>query len=167
MNPVEATKKGQAIFCSEANFSEALAKGGAIVRAGVGVAVLDERGWVLLEKRSDCGMWGLPGGRIDAGESAAEAAIRETFEDTGLHVRITALVGVYSEPAHRVVVHPDNVVQLVDILLEAEILSGELKVSPESEELRFFDPAALPVDLVPPAVLPLSDVAKRVRGILR
>jgi 8-oxo-dGTP pyrophosphatase MutT (NUDIX family) len=121
----------------------------------------------LLEKRSDCGLWGLPGGRIDAGESAIEAAVREVLEETGLQVRVTGLVGVYSEPATRIVVHPDNVVQLVDIILSAEIVGGELKVSAESEELRFFDPKDPPDNIVPPAMLPLADVANGVRGVVR
>lgn len=112
-------------------------------------------------------MWGLPGGRIDPGESVSEAAVREALEETGLQVRVTAFVGLYSEPALRVVVYPDNVVQLVDVMVEAEIVSGALRMSAESEDLQFFDPANPPADLVPPAVLPLRDIAQRIRGILR
>jgi 8-oxo-dGTP pyrophosphatase MutT (NUDIX family) len=137
------------------------------VRAGVGIAIRDADNKVLLERRSDCGMWGLPGGRIDPGESAVEAAIRESREETGLEVRVTAFVGVYSEPAERIVNYGDNIVQLVDIVMEAEIVAGTLTLSEESEELRFFDPADPPPDLVPPARLPLKDLAEGKRGILR
>lgn len=38
------------------------------IRVGVGIVVRDQRGWVLLEKRRDCGLWGLPGGRIEPGD---------------------------------------------------------------------------------------------------
>ena len=69
-----------------------------LVKAGVGIIITDSEGWILLERRSDNGMWSLPGGGIEAGESITEAAIREVKEETGLDVRITGLVGVYSDP---------------------------------------------------------------------
>jgi len=140
------------------------------VRVGVGVVIRDQRGWILLEKRSDNGMWGLPGGRIEPGEAAAEAAVREAREETGLTVAINRLLRVYSGPADRIVTFPDNVVQLVDILLEATIVSGELtSCSSESEDLRFFDPTALPSEseIVPPTRLPLQDIINGITGIIR
>jgi len=139
------------------------------VRVGVGVIVLDSRGWILLEKRSDCGMWGLPGGRIEPGESVTEAAVREVKEETGLNVEITRLLGVYSEPESHIVTFLDNgdVVHLVDILLEAKIRSGELSISSESEALHFFNPTALPSDIVPPALAPLQDFLQGKTGTIR
>lgn len=126
------------------------------VRVGVAVVIRDKQGRVLLEKRSDCGMWGLPGGAIEPGESVREAALREVKEETGLEVEIIRLVGIYSDPQERIVTYPDKVCQLVDILLEARPLSGKLAPSRESEELRFFDPSSLP-DTVPPTWAPLRD----------
>ena len=139
------------------------------VRVGAGVIVLDSRGWILLEKRSDCGMWGLPGGRIEPGESVTEAAVREVKEETGLNVEITRLLGVYSEPESHIVTFLDNgdVVHLVDILLEAKIRSGELSISSESEALHFFNPTALPSDIVPPALAPLQDFLQGKTGTIR
>lgn len=138
------------------------------VRVGVGVIVLDSRGWILLEKRSDCGIWGLPGGRIEPGESVKAAAVREVYEETGLTVEITKLLGVYSEPESRIVTFLDNgdVVHLVDIVVEAKIISGELSISRESEELRFFPPDSLPPDLVPPVVAPFEDFIKGLTGTI-
>ncbi len=137
------------------------------VRVGTGIIARDQRGLILLEKRRDNGLWGLPGGRIEPGESIIEAALREVREETGLTVEITRLLGVYSEPVGRIVTFPDNVVHLVDILLEAKVISGELQCSDESEELRFFDPAALPSDLVPPARAPLQDFLQGIVGSIR
>lgn len=139
------------------------------VRVGVGVIVLDSRGWILLEKRSDCGMWGLPGGRIEPGESVTEAAVREVKEETGLNVEITRLLGVYSERESHIVTFLDNgdVVHLVDILVEAKIRSGELSISSESEALQFFNPSALPSDIVPPALAPLQDFLEGKTGTIR
>ncbi|MGD1805096.1 NUDIX domain-containing protein [Dapis sp. BLCC M126] len=129
------------------------------VRIGTGVIVTDHQGWILLEKRSDCSVWGLPGGRIEPGETIQKSAIREVKEETGLNVEITRLLGVYSEAEGRIVTFLDNgdVVHLVDIILEAKIISGELSCSVESEELSFFKPTALPSDIVPPALAPLQD----------
>ena len=91
-------------------------RGNTSVRAGVGVFVLQEGGTILLEKRSDCGLWGLPGGKIEPGESIRQAAEREVLEETGLLIQITRLIGVYSDPAGRIVTFPDDgdSVHLVD-----------------------------------------------------
>lgn len=139
------------------------------VRVGVAVVVRDQRGWILLERRRDCGLWGLPGGRIEPGESVADAAVREAYEETGLTVAVQRLVGVYSDPRGRIVTYPDNgdVVHLVDILIEARVVSGMLLCSTESLEVQFFDPGALPSDLVPPTVAPLRDVLDGCVGVVR
>ncbi len=60
----------------------------------VRVLVLSEQG-VLLLKRPHPPVWEMPGGAIDPGESPAEAAVRETREETGLEVRLTGLVGTF------------------------------------------------------------------------
>lgn len=139
------------------------------VRVGTAIAVRDNQGFVLLEKRSDCSMWGLPGGAIDPGESVVEAAKREVQEETGLIVQITRFIGIYSEPENRIVTYLDNgdVVHLVDIFLEGTILSGELSCSQESEALQFFDLHKLPIDIVPPAKAPLEDLVAGLSGIIR
>ena len=68
----------------------------AVLRVGATAAVVDgER--LLLTRRSDNGEWCLPGGGLDAGERPAETAEREVFEETGLTVRATELLGVYSD----------------------------------------------------------------------
>lgn len=139
------------------------------VRAGAGVIVRDADGRMLLERRSDCGVWGLLGGRIERGESVEQAAVREVKEESGLDVRITRLLGVYSDPRDgRIVAYSEtDIIQLVDIVVEAEILGGELTRSHESEELRFFALHELPQEIVPPARQALADcVAHRV-GVLR
>ena len=59
------------------------------------VAVIQD-GKILLTKREDFEVWCLPSGGVEDGESLAEAAIRETKEETGVDVELTRLVGVYS-----------------------------------------------------------------------
>ena len=131
------------------------------VRAGVGLVVRNADGDVLLERRSDNGLWCLPGGRVEPGESLLQTALREAKEETGLTIVVTRLLGVDSGPEDRIVIYPDNVVQLVDILLEASIVSGNLVCSSESIELRFFQLDGFPpeTEIAPPARLPLREVA--------
>ncbi|MGG3306610.1 NUDIX domain-containing protein [Paenibacillus sp. 2KB_20] len=64
--------------------------GGAIIR--------DHHGRILLQRRSDYGNWGLPGGGMEAGESVEETMRREVLEETGLVVLDYELYGVYSGP---------------------------------------------------------------------
>lgn len=64
---------------------------------GAIVAVLQVNS-VLLTLRQDFPIWCLPGGTVDHGETVAETAVREVLEETGLEVRLTRLVGIYSRP---------------------------------------------------------------------
>lgn len=122
-------------------------------KAGVGVLVFDRTGRLLLERRSDCGLWGLPGGRIEPGESVRAAAIREVAEETGLTIRVMGLQGVYSEPWGRIVRYPDNGDQrhLIDIVVTARVTGGRMKASHESLELKWVRRADVPWDELCPA----------------
>lgn len=70
-------------------------------------AVRNATGQVRLVRRIDDGNWELPGGRIDVGETAAQAVIREVAEESGITIELRTLSGVYSDPSH-VLVDPDG-----------------------------------------------------------
>jgi 8-oxo-dGTP pyrophosphatase MutT (NUDIX family) len=53
----------------------------------VNIAVVNEAGDVLMIRRTDNGNWAFPGGGVDLGESVAQAAVRETLEETGSKCR--------------------------------------------------------------------------------
>ena len=113
-------------------------------------AVRDITGRMLLVRRCDTGDWELPGGHVDPGESAPEAAVRETAEESGITVEITGLAGIYTDPGH-VIADPRTglVRQPFAVCFHARPLYG----SPggdqvETSDARWFttgDIAALPV----------------------
>lgn len=60
---------------------------------------LPQRPFVLIERAFPPYGWAVPGGFVDVGESVERAAIREAREETELDVALTALLGIYSDPA--------------------------------------------------------------------
>ena len=74
-------------------------KPNSVVPAAVAI-VAREDGALLMIRRTDNGNWALPGGAIEMTESVADAAVRETFEETGIQVEVTGLLGIYSDPGH-------------------------------------------------------------------
>jgi glycerol-1-phosphatase len=128
------------------------AKKATALRVGASALIRDARGHILLQRRSDNGRWGLPGGSVEIGEAVAAAVVREVQEETGLAVRVDRLVGVYSDPAFQVVRYADgNVVHYVSLFFACALLGGTLHTVADAEtlELAFFDPAGLPPDLLP------------------
>jgi 8-oxo-dGTP pyrophosphatase MutT (NUDIX family) len=108
----------------------------------VNVVVVNDDGDILLIRRTDNNNWALPGGAIDLGESASQAAIRETQEETGITCEITGLVGIYTDPHH--VIHytsNDEIRQEFSIVLTGRPISGRPTPSSESSEVRWV-PAA-------------------------
>ena len=113
-------------------FGERIGKAG-VLRPGASAIIFDEtRERILMTQRADNSRWCLPGGGMDPGESAAEACVREVFEETGLEARVTRLIGVYTTP-DILIEYPDgNKIQPVAFSFEAEITGGELGLSDET-----------------------------------
>jgi ADP-ribose pyrophosphatase YjhB (NUDIX family) len=108
----------------------------------VNVVVVNNAGEILLIRRTDNGNWAVPGGAVDLGESVAQAAVRETLEESGIECDITGLVGIYSDPRH-VILYTSNgeARQEFSIVLTARPLGGQPRPSSESSEVRWV-PAA-------------------------
>jgi 8-oxo-dGTP pyrophosphatase MutT (NUDIX family) len=114
----------------------------------VSVALRDAEGRVLLARHSEGGVWLLPGGAIEPAEVPADAAVREMFEETGLLVRPTDLVGVFGGPEFVVHYRNGHRTSYVMVVFEAEGAAGS--AAPDGTELlevRFVseaEAAALP-----------------------
>jgi ADP-ribose pyrophosphatase YjhB (NUDIX family) len=104
----------------------------------VNVVVTNDADEILMIRRTDNDNWAVPGGAIDLGESVAQAAVRETREESGIECEITGIVGIYSDPKH-VLLYTSNgeVRQEFSIVLIARPLSGQPTPSSESSEVRW------------------------------
>jgi 8-oxo-dGTP pyrophosphatase MutT (NUDIX family) len=109
----------------------------------VTVFVQDEGGRVLLIKRSDNSLWASPGGAQDVGESTVQAAVREVEEETGLHVEVTGISGIYSDPAHVIAYDNGEVRQEFSICLRARVVDGMMRTSSESSEVKWVEPESI------------------------
>jgi ADP-ribose pyrophosphatase YjhB (NUDIX family) len=117
---------------------ERIGKTGRLV-LGCSAAIFDEtRQKVLITRRTDNGQWCLPGGHVEAGESVAEACVREILEETGLKVEVVRLIGIYSDP-HRVAQYADgNRYHAVTLNFEARVVGGSLCTSDETSDAGYY-----------------------------
>jgi len=116
-----------------------------LLTPGVAAVIINDRGEVLLQRRSDDGRWGLPGGAMEPGEEPAETLVREIREETALEVVPERIVGVYSGPEFRVRYGNGDETMIVSITFACRPVSGEPRVNDdESLEVRYFTPDALP-----------------------
>ena len=120
-------------------------------RIGSALLVRDEANRILLGQRNKDplrGSWVIPGGKIHAFESIAEAAARELQEETGLTVTVGNQFKVYE------VVNPPNEHRIV-IYSWAKVIGGTPKASDDLSEVRFFPAEEL-------ENIPLTPLVRRV-----
>ncbi len=112
---------------------------GAELRIGSCAVIFDEsRQKVLLTQRADNGLWCLPGGKMESGESLEECCQREVMEETGLEVRTKRLIGIYGNRDQVVIYRDGNKVQIVVLSFEVEIIGGKLGLSDETTAFGYF-----------------------------
>jgi len=95
---------------------------------------------VLIERRYQPPGWALPGGFVELGETAEEAAVREAREETGLEVTLTELFNVYSDPARDPRRHTLSAVYIGRA-------AGELEAGDDAAAARAFPESGLPTPL--------------------
>lgn len=108
------------------------------------VIVRDERHNILLQKRNDLKVWGLPGGVLELDEDLQSCARRELVEETGLTAGPLRLVGVYTDPQYDVVYPNGDQVQQFTICFEAMVNGGTMQPDGlEASEQGFFSLEAI------------------------
>ena len=105
---------------------------------GADAATFDAEGRLLVARRADTGLWCIPGGATEVGESASAAAEREAWEETGLRVRATRLLALYD---NRLFTIPSPETHMYHAVFQCELVGGQLTTSRETTELRWVDEA--------------------------
>ena len=109
-------------------------------KVGAFGAVFDAQGRVLLIQRSDNRLWAMPGGMVEVGETAAQAAEREIWEETGVHVRAERLIGIYDNRAYG----GRAPFQLYNVGFLCAHVSGTPHPTTEALDVGYFSEDALP-----------------------
>lgn len=115
------------------------------------VIIFDAQQRVLLCHRRDMNLWNLPGGGVIHGELPTEAAERETLEETGLHIEIDRLVGIYAKP---------NKKDLA-FVFEGSVISGVVTTTDEADKVAYFEVKDIPLNTSPGQVAYIDDSISR------
>ena len=130
-------------------------KAQATPKIAVNSVVFNEAGEVLLAKRTDNGLWCIPGGHVDLGETLEAACLRELFEETGLKGEVVRLVGIYSDAKNSLHIAQGLEWHTVRVSFLCKITGGTIRPSEETSEIRYFS-----LDRLPPVI---TDHARRVK----
>jgi ADP-ribose pyrophosphatase YjhB (NUDIX family) len=105
----------------------------------VSVITLDDDDRVLLVRHVEGDVWTTPGGMVEPYELPADAALREMWEETGLHVALTQVIGVFGGPVCSGVYSNGDKVSWVSTVFRAKVLGGTLRPDGvEILETRYF-----------------------------
>lgn len=105
----------------------------------VSVMTFDACGRVLLVRHVEGNQWTTPGGMIEPYETPADAAVRETWEETGLHVELERVLAVFGGPACSGSYSNGDKVAWVSTVFVAKAIGGSLKPDGvEILETRYF-----------------------------
>src|SRR5256886_16512597 len=116
------------------------------------VVLRNQRGELLLLRRAGSGLWTIPTGALKKRETATACAVRECREETGLSVELTGLVGVFSDPRHRIAYGGGEVRVPVNVCFHGQPGSGELATDAESDQGQGVAPGHLERYDIPPAI---------------
>ena len=119
-------------------FGDRVGRSGKLAPSSCAVILDASREKVLLTRRTDNGLWCLPGGMISAGETISEACRREVLEETGLIVELIRIVGVYTSPDVLIEYDDGNRFQGVTVCFEASATGGKMLLSDETDVVGFY-----------------------------
>jgi 8-oxo-dGTP diphosphatase len=143
----------QATAMRKVYFHDPVAPAATLVVPTAFAAVQGPHGSLLLVRRCDSGAWELPGGRVEVGESAADAAVRETAEETGVQVTVTGFVGLFTDPGHVVRATDGEIRQQFAVLFRAQAVGGSPRGDlSETSEAAWVAPADVPALLMEPPI---------------
>ncbi|MET9260832.1 NUDIX domain-containing protein [Amycolatopsis sp. NPDC004079] len=104
------------------------------IAVAVSAFIQDDKGRILMIRRTDNDLYAIPGGQLELGETLAHAAVREVREETGIQCEVTAVIGLYSNPDHVIAYSDGEIRQEFSICFRANPTGGKLRTSSESKE---------------------------------
>ena len=123
-----------------------------LLMVGATVFVLNDKNQLLLLKRADNHCWGPPGGAVEPGEVVEDSARRETLEETGLEIGKLTLFGVFSG-ADQFYRYPNgDEVHNVTITYLTHVPDGEIRISAEHTDWKYFALNEIPSEISPPII---------------
>lgn len=137
----------------------ALAGDRVLMFVGARAVVRDAAGRVLLIQRSDNGHWALPAGAMELGESIAECAVREVWEETGLQVSVVTPFAFYTGPDRTFTNMYGHTYQLFVIAFRVDAWEGELlTATDETTDAAFYLDGQFPEPLSPTVAETVADL---------
>ena len=134
---------------------------------GVRALIFNEDGEILLQRRTDMPLWGLPAGAVELDESALDALKREVLEETSLKVVKAEPMALYSGPGQRFRYPNGDEIQCFSVAFIVRAWQGQPRPDGvEGSQVRFFPLSQLPDNLVPIHRQTIEDY-KKYNGTLR
>ena len=127
-----------------------------IIQCAASIICINEKGQLLLGKRTDNHLWGYSGGSVEIDEKVEDTARRELFEETGLTAEEIEFFYINSGPETHYIYPNGDEVSNVEIVFTSRNYRGTLKPQPEEiEELRFFAPSEIDIEMISPPIRPV------------
>ncbi|BBH20431.1 DNA mismatch repair protein MutT [Paenibacillus baekrokdamisoli] len=138
-----------------------------LIMTGACVIIIDKQDRILLQLRADNGLWGLPGGSLEPGESMEEVAKRELFEETGLIADEINLLDVFSgKDLYYQYPHGDEVYNVI-VAYTCREYQGNINLDEkEVKDIKFFNIQDIPSEISPPDIPIINNFLKKIREVV-
>ncbi|MDA3932516.1 MAG: NUDIX domain-containing protein [Tenericutes bacterium] len=115
-----------------------------IILNACAVVITNDKNQILLQKRSDNKLWGLPGGLMELEDTIESCAIREVKEETNLDVELDMFIGIFNNPFMRW--REKDYARIISYAFTGKVIGSKMKINDhESLELKYFDYTNLPL----------------------
>lgn len=122
---------------------------------GVGILIRDRDRYLLIKRAAepDAGLWTVPGGLVEVGERAAEAAVREAKEETGLDVEILEVIDVVD----KIVMDENSRIMYHFVIIDylATPIGGSLKAASDALDAQWLEAEEFPRYALSPTLIEL------------